>query len=78
MYELLVIYLGGWVVVAVGLCGVAKHFSDPNSPAPNPRALSIIAAALWPVLVVGMIEFTTAAMYARVHKKDEPAVGVFA
>jgi hypothetical protein len=78
MYELIVIYLGGWVVVTIGLYGVGKHFSDRRSPAPHPLAVSVIAAALWPLLLVGMVELTSAAMYARVHKKDEPSVGILA
>ncbi|MGV0790496.1 hypothetical protein [Mycolicibacterium sp. XJ1819] len=76
VYELVVIYLGGWFIVTIGLCAVGRHLADRRAPTAHPFGLSFFAAALWPVLLLGMMELTSAAVYARTRSRPEPSAEV--
>lgn len=72
MSDLIVIYLGIWVVVTVALFTVTSHFCDFRSPAPHPFGLSLLGGAIWPVLLLGAAEFSSVAMCAKVQSKATP------
>ncbi len=72
VYDLVVIYLGIWVVVAAGLYTVTAHFSDFRSPASHPLGISVLAGALWPLLLLGMAEFSSLAVLAKAREKANP------
>jgi hypothetical protein len=76
MPDLLVIYLGGWIVVATGVFVATAYFSDFRSPAPHPMGMSFVAGALWPLLLLGIAEFSSLALFARVQSKAEPETEV--
>jgi hypothetical protein len=70
--DLTVIYLGAWVVVAVVLYTVISHFADFRSPTPHPLGLSIAAGAVWPLLLLGAVEFSSLAVCAKVQSMAMP------
>jgi hypothetical protein len=76
--DLIVIYLGGWMVVTTGLFTVSTHFTDFRSPAAHPLGMSILAGALWPFLILGVVEFGSVAACAKARPKAEPEANVFA
>jgi len=71
--DLIVIYLGVWVVVAVGLYTVTSHYSDVRSPASHPLGVSVLAGALWPLLLLGVLEFSSLAACAKVGSGSKSA-----
>ena len=71
-------YIGGWMVATLVVYAMARRLADRRSPSPHPLVLSIVAGALWPLLVVGLAELSSVMVYAKVYSKPEPALGIFA
>jgi hypothetical protein len=38
--------------------------------------MSVIAGAVWPLLLVGLVELSSVMVYTRVHSKPEPSLGI--
>ena len=38
--------------------------------------LSLVAGLMWPLLLIGLVEFTSFAAYAKVHENDDVDQGV--
>jgi hypothetical protein len=54
---LLIAYLCGALITAVGALIAANRFSDRRAAAPFSReAVAVLAGALWPVLAVGLMQ----------------------
>jgi hypothetical protein len=76
--EFLVIYLAGWVIASVALYAASRRFSDPQWPAEHPLGVSLIAGAVWPLLVVGLVEMSSVVVITKVISKPSPGVGIYA
>lgn len=68
-------YLIGWVVSTAVVYLTSRRLSDPGISAGHRMALSAAAGALWPLLLIGAVEFSSlaAASSAAAHLKPEPA-----
>jgi hypothetical protein len=54
---LLSVYLGGWLVTAICVWVAADLLRDPRRPRPYRfGSLAVLSSALWPVLVIGVVE----------------------
>ena len=63
---LLNVYLCGWLVTTIGALVAANGLSDRRRPQlPTQGWLAVLAGALWPVLVVGVIQLIAIAVLAR-------------
>ena len=60
-------YLAGWVVATVVVFLAGKRLNDRDAPAAHPAALSIVAGLMWPMLIVGAVEFVVVATCVRVR-----------
>ena len=78
IYELIVIYLGVWLIATLGLHAVSLRLGDARSPAHHTLGVSVIAGALWPLLAVGVIEASTVMAYTKMHAKHESEINTFA
>jgi hypothetical protein len=58
-------YLAVWVLATVVVLVMGNRLSDRRSPAAHPLALSIVAGAVWPMLIVGAVEFAAVALCAK-------------
>ena len=58
---LLNVYLCGWVLTTIGTLVAVSRLPDRR----RPQLLAILAGALWPVLVVGVIELIAIVAVAR-------------
>jgi hypothetical protein len=58
---LLNVYLCGWVVTTIGTLVAVNRLPDRR----RPHLLAVLAGALWPVLVVGVIELVAIVVLAR-------------
>ncbi|MCV7430142.1 hypothetical protein [Mycolicibacterium bacteremicum] len=68
-------YLIGWVVSTAIIYGASRRLNDQNSPSPHGLVLSAVAATLWPLLLLGAVEFSSVAVASSAanHLKSEPA-----
>jgi hypothetical protein len=76
--QVIVIYLCGWVVASLGLYAAGRRLTDERAPALNPLVVSVAAGAVWPLLVVGLVELSSVAVFTRLQSKPGPGVGIFA
>ena len=53
-------YLIGWAVSALGIFVASKRVGGHNT-VPYQFALSLVAGALWPLLLLGAVEFSSVA-----------------
>lgn len=66
---LLSAYLIGAVVTATGALVVAESLGDGRMPRPRRRgSLAVLAGALWPVLLIGLVQLAAVAAVAKSMK----------
>ncbi|MCV7355338.1 hypothetical protein [Mycolicibacterium fluoranthenivorans] len=54
-------YLIGWALSAVVIYMASRHMGSKYEPVPHQFALSAGAGALWPLLILGAVEFSSVA-----------------
>jgi hypothetical protein len=75
---LIVIYLGGWLAVTCAALAAGKRLTDRESPPDHPLMVSLAAGAIWPMLVVGLVELSSIIVLTRVQPKTASEVGILA
>jgi hypothetical protein len=75
---LLVIYFVGWVVVTFAAYAAGKRLNERQSAAVHPKIVSLAAGAVWPLLVVGLVELSSVMMLTKVPSKPRPSIGIYA
>ena len=77
---LIVIYLAGWLPVsfATYAAGQAPDASSDAREATIMVMVSVAAGAVWPLLVVGLIEMSSVMMLTKMPSKPRQSVGIFA
>ena len=70
---LLVGYTAVALVAAVVVFVASARLGDEPRPWPERLGLSLAAGAVWPVLLLGLAEYGSFAMYAKAHEHDEDA-----
>ncbi|MDA4106662.1 hypothetical protein [Mycolicibacterium holsaticum] len=81
MFELdvlLAVYFCGWVVVTLGLYLAAKRLAERGTAPPPALGVSVIGGALWPLLLVGVVEASSIVVLTKVGGKTTPEIGVLA
>jgi hypothetical protein len=69
-------YLAGWVLTTVGLALSVDRMQDPRSPQLRPLPLAVVAGALWPLLILGAVEYATVAAAAALSHGGNSALTV--
>jgi hypothetical protein len=64
-------YLGGWVLASIAVAIGAGRLQDELAPPTHPRLMSILAGAVWPVLIVAIVEVGAVALTAEALHEDE-------
>jgi hypothetical protein len=67
---LMVVYLGGWILITTTALSAAWTLADRRRP-PSLRGYaltSVLAGAIWPVLVVGAAEVGALLTYAKLRR----------
>jgi hypothetical protein len=75
---LIVVYLIGWLPATLAAFAAGKRLRDPQAPARHPMTVSFVAGALWPLLVVGLLELSSVMMFTDTPAKAPNGIGVFA
>lgn len=68
---LLIGYTAVALVAAVVVFIASARLGDERRPTPERFGLSLAAGAVWPVILLGLAEFSSFAMYAKAHQRDE-------
>lgn len=75
---LIVIYLGGWLTVTCVAYALGRCLTDRESPPDHPMLVSLAAGAIWPLLVVGLVELSSIMVLTRDQPKPASKVGILA
>jgi hypothetical protein len=50
---------------------MSRQIGDTRRPPTHRLFFSLLAATVWPLLLVGLVEFTIFAVFAKVHASDD-------
>ncbi len=75
---LIVIYLGGWVAVACAAYAAGRRLTEPEAPPVHPVIISLAAGAVWPLLVVGLVELSSIMVLTKIQPKPVSNLGILA
>lgn len=68
LWTCVTVYLAGWIVATVGVFAAGNRLCEPGMPPSYRLLLSIAAGAIWPMLLVGAVEFSSVAMYSSAEQ----------
>ncbi|MCV7132857.1 hypothetical protein H7J06_07635 [Mycobacterium hodleri] len=68
---LLIAYTAVALVAAVVVFVASARLGDERRPPPERFGLSLAAGAVWPVILLGLAEFSSFAVYAKAHQHDD-------
>lgn len=60
----MMVYLTGWIAATIGVFFAGSRISEPGLPIGYRLALSAMAGFLWPLLLIGAVEYTSMAVYS--------------
>ncbi|MCW2729465.1 MAG: hypothetical protein JWR13_281 [Mycobacterium sp.] len=70
------VYLGGWVVTTLATYVASRRLADGSTTPLNSLCFSLLAGLLWPLMIIGVVEFSSVAVYStaksRRHDPDVP------
>ena len=75
---LLIVYFVGWVIASFAAHAIGKRLAERHSPAVHPLIISVAAGALWPLLLIGLVEFSSVMVMTKIDSKPGRGVGIFA
>lgn len=62
----LTVYLCGWLFATIGALAVAERVSGGESPSAHVSlGVGVVAGALWPVVIAGLVQMAAIALIAR-------------
>ena len=60
------VYLCGWLMTTIGTLAVADRLSSGDSPPMRVRVgVGVVAGALWPVVIIGLVQLAAITLIAR-------------
>jgi hypothetical protein len=75
---LIAIYFAGWAITSFAAYAAGKRLSEHHSPAVHPVIVIVAAGAVWPVLVIGLVELSSVVMLTKVPSNPRPSIGIYA
>jgi uncharacterized membrane protein YhaH (DUF805 family) len=77
---LIAVYLIGWLLASLAAYAAGRRLADRRTPADHSLMVlvSVAAGAIWPLLVVGLVEFSSVMVLTKVPSKTGRGVGIFA
>jgi hypothetical protein len=70
-WTILIAYSAVAVMAAAVVFAVSARLGDERRPTGERIGLSLAAGAVWPVILLGLAELSSFAMYAKVHERDD-------
>lgn len=68
---LLTAYLSCALITSTIVFIASMRLGDERRPALERTSLSLAAGAVWPVMLIGVVEISSFAAYAKVHEHDD-------
>ena len=63
---MMTVYLCGWLITTIGTLAAADRLSSGDSPPMRVRAgVGVVAGALWPVVIMGLVQLAAITLIAR-------------
>ncbi|MGB3485121.1 MAG: hypothetical protein WBB07_23225 [Mycobacterium sp.] len=62
-------YLAGALLVAIMTVAVGNRWRDSAQPSGHPAPVSVVAGALWPLIVVGLVQYGAILLLATVLRR---------
>jgi hypothetical protein len=75
---MVLIYLSGWLVGAIAAYTAARHFYERCEPSPHRLWVSVVAGALWPLLLAGLVELSSLVVLTKAASKAETGISISA
>jgi Na+-transporting NADH:ubiquinone oxidoreductase subunit NqrE len=77
---LIAIYLIGWLPVSVAAYAAGRRLADRRTHPDHPLMVivSLGAGAIWPLLVVGLVELSSVMVLTKVPSKPRRSIGIYA
>jgi hypothetical protein len=69
-------YLAGWALTSMVLMLSSRWLASRRPSAPHPIAVSFLAGAAWPLLLLGVVEFGAIAAAARLAPSLDDGIAV--
>lgn len=74
------VYLGAWAATTMITFGVTRRLGDRTRPVRDIFTVSVLAGAVWPFLLIGVVELSSMAVYSTaetllVIPDPEPVAG---
>jgi hypothetical protein len=63
------------VTTAIVLVG-SRPLVDPRRPATNRLSLALVAGLMWPLLLLGLVEFSSVMMFSKMVVSDRRGAGI--
>jgi hypothetical protein len=54
----------------------SRRLMDERRPATHRLSLALIAGLLWPLLLIGLVEFSSVMLYSKTRKTDNGEAGI--
>lgn len=70
-FTLFTAYLTVALITTAVVFFASKRLGDERRPVLQRIALSLAAGAVWPVMLIGVVEISSFAAYAKVHEHDD-------
>lgn len=71
-----VAYLAGWLLTSVAVYVAGRRLRADATPPRRPVAMSFVAGAVWPLMLLGLIEVGALAVTEKAAHDDEPRLSV--
>ena len=68
------IYLGGWILTTLVTFAEGKHLRDRSGPAPHSLLVSVVAGALWPLILLGVADIGAVVAYRKAYRGSRPGI----
>lgn len=75
-WTVMVAYLTLALVAAAVVFVLSARLGDEPRPLPQRTFLSLAAGVVWPVILLGVVEVSSFAMYAKAHEHDDEDEGL--
>ncbi len=63
------VYLGGWVITTIVTFVASQRFADGPTTTVNSLGFSLLAGLVWPLMIVGVVEFSSVVMYSSASSR---------
>ena len=75
VFTFALVYLGGWVATTLATYVASRRLADGSTTLLSALCYSLLAGMMWPFLIVGVVEFSSVAMYSTAtSRRDHPEV----